>query len=302
MTPKKRKHEQPDAQIVQGHVLDVLAGMEAESVSCVVTSPPYWSQRKYEAPDVMWPDGWRGQLGLEPTVELYVEHTVEWLRAVRRVLRPDGTCWVNLGDGYASNPAKGGSGPGGKELAYGINEAYGDARRGRDGFGGADLKEKDLILAPFRIALAAQADGWYIRSVVIWHVLNGLPESVKDRPTVTHEYILFMTKSARYFHDYAAAREAGKSSAGRNMSSVWAFLTARVREGNYASFPEELPKRCILASCPPDGLVLDPFVGVGTTGVVARRLGRRFVGIELSKKYCRMAAKRMEQTTLGIPL
>lgn len=391
----KRKPEQPNAQIVQGHVLDVLAGMEAESVSCCVTSPPYWSQRKYDAPDVTWPDGWCGQLGLEPTVELYVEHTVEWLRAVHRVLRPDGVCWVNLGDGYASNPAKGGSGAGGKEETW-----HGGAydRRSRGGLG--TLKEKDLVLMPFRVALAAQADGWWVRSVIIWSKPNAMPESVRDRPTQSHEYLLLLTKNPTYWYDQEAVREAisqssidrisqptfdqqtggdkdyGKgtnpnrsarravenlkekwsrsgqsrttdglhegrwdqyiNSAGRNMRSVWTFPTAQSKDAHFAVFPEEMPRRIILASCPqyfcprcgipgPDtrrggaalrerywrryhggkteaGITLDPFAGVGTAGVVARRLGRRFVGIELSKKYCRMAAKRMEQTTLGIPL
>lgn len=408
----KRKPEQPDVQLIQGHVLDVLAGMEAESVSCVVTSPPYWSQRKYEADDVMWSDGWTGQLGLEPTVEQYVEHTVEWFRAVHRVLRPDGVCWVNLGDGYASNPAKGGSGLGGKEETW-HRGAY--DRRSRGGLG--TLKEKDLVLMPFRVALAAQAAGWWVRSVVIWNKPNCMPESCKDRPTTAHEYVLFLTKSANYWYDSEAVREVPSAASmarisqpnfdqqtggprdygktginpsrsarkalenfaanpGRNMRSVWTFPTAQTREGtNFAVFPEELPRRCILASAPQaicskcgvarmrvvarpqppaemrnretatilalgdkgatrvgggqklqdwyeanppqttgwtsckckspsyvPGLVLDPFAGVGTTGVVARRLGRRFVGIELSKKYCRMATKRMEQGTLGIPL
>ncbi len=374
MTSKKRKPEQPDAQIIQGHVLDVLAGMEAESVSCVVTSPPYWSQRKYDAPDIVWGGkpkckhrwvthpgdsrggsgpgakeagntyarseqrgdtcsrcgAWRGQLGLEPTPELYVEHTLDVLRAIRRVLRLDGCVWWNIGDGYAGGSVIRGDGKWPDKH---------DPSLPRTAFGRiGTLKPKDLVLMPDRVALAAQADGWWVRSKVIWNKTNAMPESCKDRPTTSHEYLLMLTKNATYWYDQEAVREAhaddwhsrastwrdGKAKgqqhemyhkfkdarpfanppnpSGRNMRSVWTFPTAQTPEAHFATFPEELPRRCILASCPSDGTVLDPFAGTGTTGAVAQRLGRRFVGIELSEKYCAMAAKRMEQTTLGMPL
>ncbi len=522
---------QGEAVILQGHVLDVLATLPAESVSCVVTSPPYWSLRKYEALDVVWggepecdhewgvnaeatemysgsrrwqhldnyrgtirpemaekvrdtfpgawqrtdPSGatcsrcgaWRGQYGLEPTPELYVEHTLDVLRAIRRVLRPDGCIFWNIGDGYASAHSNEG------DTSRWQHEG-GGSRKGRYAKG-TGLKPKDLVLMPFRVALAAQADGWWVRSVIIWSKPNCMPESCKDRPTTAHEYVLMLTKNGTnplywyqvrgqrptmtsppaglrgdenidweyvrdaegevlldnkgkprrrtlwegvpYWYDQEAVREAYTESTvgrfsqatlmeqqggakqadplgpyqgggnankshkiaqslanhpaqGRNLRSVWEFPTAQTPEAHFATFPEELPRRCIEASCPreicakcgtarvrvveqltaptevltntrtptrdpdvkhiesgghsygsgqayqdwaeshppettgwtscacaePDyqpGIVLDPFAGIGTTGIVAKRLGRRFIGIELSEKYAAMARDKL---------
>ena len=340
--------------VITGDVLAVLADMEPESVSCVVTSPPYFSLRKYDAPDVVWggePDcehrflsasshplltggksekqatnagsyvadqhgnrvaecaecaecgAWRGQFGLEPTPELYVEHTVQVLRAIRRVLRPDGVVWWNIGDSYAGGGVVRGDGKWPDKHDSSLQRtAY-----GRIG----TLKPKDLVLMPERVALAAQADGWWVRSRIIWHKPNAMPESVRDRPTDAWEHIWVLTTNARYWYDQEAVREAGDGT-GRNMRNVWTFPTAATPEAHFATFPEELPRRCILAACPPEvcancrtapvripepdyqpGLVLDPFCGIGTTGLVARRLGRRFVGIELSPKYAAMAREKM---------
>ncbi len=584
-------------EILEGDVLTRLAEMPAESVNCVVTSPPYWSLRKYDAPDVVWggdpdcehewgdivmggesydnavrwehgdsdkaklrkdfPDAWQkqtpqgqfcarcrawlGQFGLEPTPELYVEHTLDVLRGIRRVLRPDGVVFWNIGDGYWGSAAKGGSGAGGKEDRWHGDGVY--DRRYRGTANPPGLKPKDLVLMPFRVALAAQAPqppeykiksevdrawlaamldgegcvyihrrwkgrknptygcaiqisntnmpvlercraltgmgtinksnvsrrktiyrwclmsrearvllrelypyiiikrvqikaalaapssgpdaehawdsikklnqgevpvedvwpepkglvgepGWYVRSVIVWNKPNCMPESAKDRPTTAHEYILMLTKNERYWWDQEAVREPhspdGRTAttapigdgshanyqggdgherwpnSGRNLRSVWTFPTAQTPEAHFATFPPELPRRCIEAACPrevcakcgtarvrlvesggrqaddgphawtrskgdgdetsnagarraagvlpnhhyeqntigwsdcgceePDyqaGIVLDPFAGVGTTLYVARQLGRRYVGIELSPTYAAMARQKL---------
>ncbi len=352
--------------ILSGHVLDRLADLEAESVSCVVTSPPYWSLRKYDAEDVVWGGkagcehccwnenhatcahcgAWRGQYGLEPTPELYVEHTLDVLRGIRRVLRPDGVVWWNIGDGYAAASQSHGNPRKRPELTGGGLGSWSTRDVGYSKAATPGLKPKDLVLMPFRIALAAQADGWWVRSVVIWAKPNAMPESVTDRPTTAHEYVLMLTKSARYWYDADAVREAPSESTlhrqqyatgdvqpghdarngkerfasqtpaytpeggrnlrtvwtfptaqtpegGRNLRTVWTFPTAQTPEAHFATFPPELPRRCIEASCPEDGLVLDPFAGVGTTGYVALQLGRRFVGIELSEKYAAIARTKL---------
>jgi len=252
----------PDGKVtlLHGHVLDVLREMPAESVNCVVTSPPYWSLRKYDCDPVVWggdsacehewqtgvvkgecrlnekmdktgmsfsprktsPEAfqkvehqhatcslcgaWRGQYGLEPTPELYVEHTMMWLREVRRVLRKDGTCWINIGDGYAGG---GNNSSNSKPIAakQGSNAGAGSVGGIGKGPVGNGLKPKDAVLMPFRLALAAQADGWWVRSVIIWAKPNPMPESVRDRPTDAHEYIFLLTKSKTYWYDAEAIRE-----------------------------------------------------------------------------------------------
>lgn len=466
------------AEVRQGDVLAELRKMPDESVSCVVTSPPYWSLRKYDADDVTWPGNdpacehtldaapmqsegyegsrrwqhedvsrqetpdawvkepvrtyqqgqgqdaradtwetggrpkagdtelsygdkqfdatcsrcgaWRGQLGLEPTPELFVEHTMLWLREVRRVLRSDGVCFVNIGDGYASTPT---GNRGTKSSLHGAQtsekyqetlDQYTETKISRPPIP-PGLKPKDLVLMPQRLALAAQADGWWVRSVIIWAKPNAMPESCRDRPTSSYEQILMLTRSARYWWDQEAVREAhspdGRTAtaapigpgshesyqgadgherwpnSGRNMRDVWTFSTAQSTESHFATFPEELPRRCILAACPREvcqgcgearvrvveiakasatnshqkfgksdgtdhgqaeqpyrvassinvgwstcscdsptyapGVVLDPFAGTGTTGVVALRLGRSFIGIELSPKYAEMARTKL---------
>lgn len=493
----------PELRVIEGDVLQELAKLPERSVSCVVTSPPYWSLRRYDAPDTIWNDlaacphdweeelrqderytgkrkwqhigqeaqaagvkvrdldpnawghpkvadsatcdrcgAWRGQFGREPTPELYVEHTVIALRAIRRVLRDDGVVWWNIGDGYAGSGQGRGSDPG---KAVFTDDDLGPKMPLAPG-----LKPKDLILMPERVALAAQADGWWIRWRVIWHKPNAIPESVGDRPTDDLEIVWGLVKNgvkplywynlkglrpmmdrpppglrgeegvdwnyARdqdgtvllddegkprrrtlwrgvpYWYDQEAVREAhspdGRKAttapiakwqeqqpslpgherwpgSGRNLRSVWTFPTAQTKEHHFAVFPEELPRRCIEASCPREvcrscgrprvrlvetethyeggsgragtpaddlggkwgdarygkkillgpvvdtrtigwsdcgceepeyepGLVLDPFVGTGTTGVVAARLGRRFVGIELSPTYAEMAREKLK--------
>lgn len=283
---------------------------------------------------------WRGELGSEPTIELYAEHVVAIFREVRRVLRKDGTLWLNVGDSYAGS----GRGPTGKTGIGDQERRQGfttDRRLGR-GFRAAGyemrdtpavpgLKSKDLCLIPFRLALALQADGWWIRSDIVWAKPNPMPESVTDRPTRAHEYIFLLTKSPRYFYDADAIREpntegaiarfgnnhamstagrkyegmGGESLAaaatrmpewrpnGHNMRSVWTLPTESFEGAHFATFPTELVKRCILAGSREGDLVLDPFVGSGTTVMVALRYGRRAIGIELNPEYVGMARRRI---------
>jgi len=249
--------------LLEGDCRAVLPTLPAESVQCVVTSPPYWGLRDY---------GVAGQLGLEPTSEEYLATMVGVFREVRRVLRADGTCWVNMGDGYNANQGAGFDthGDGGLRKALAASPKL--ARP-------AGLKPKDLIGMPWRLALALQADGWFLRADIIWAKPNPMPESVTDRPTKAHEYVFLLTKSARYFYDADAVREPASSltsgnvarvvanggvgrrpadhlashvpwsndGTGRNLRSVWTIPTAPYPEAHFATFPPDLARRCIVA-------------------------------------------------------
>jgi DNA modification methylase len=295
-------------QILEGDCRAVLATLEPESVQCVVTSPPYWGLRDYSV---------EGQLGLEPTPEEYITTMVEVFREVRRVLRKDGTVWLNMGDSYSTD------GPG---AAYGWTNGKTSVRDAatiasyRHSLTG--LPAKNLVGIPWRLAFALQADGWYLRSDIIWAKPNPMPESVTDRPTKAHEYVFLLTKSARYFYDADAVREpsdhpnlVGKlqrvsyhdasamrgdgdriveRTAARNLRSVWKIPTEPFPEAHFATFPKKLVEPCIRAGSKTGDLVLDPFAGSGTVGVVALRLGRSFVGIELSPVYAEMACRCIE--------
>lgn len=414
-----------DWRIEQGDVLDVLRVMASESVHMVVTSPPYWSLRDYGVP---------GQLGLEPTVAEYIEHMVEVFREVRRVLRADGTAWVNMGDSYVAGPTGRQDGPIkkdrqhlkelGERLGCGggnkySSEQYQDSTNAMIAKGGryrvdnlrkdagaarkyGGLKPKDLCMVPARLALALQDDGWWLRSEITWCKRAPMPESVTDRPTSATERIYLLTKSARYFYDADAVREAGEGygrgtgpgafrsqrytnnrafdnsadapdsgthahsyEGGRNLWNYWLLSPEPYSAAHFATFPTEIPRRAILAgtsergacaecgapwervvereatpdhikaqfeaartrteddhgrhdgfttrkpnytrevygvswqpTCKHDAptvpaLVLDPFAGSGTTLMVALRLGRRAVGIELNPDYIRMARERI---------
>ena len=280
--------------------------MPDQSVSCVVTSPPYFGLRDY---------GHDGQIGLEQTPAEFVAKLVEVFSEVHRVLRDDGTLWLNLGDSYARNPAKGGSGPGGKNREwYGDN--YGEARGAAIPSG---LKEKDLIGIPWRVAFALQEAGWYLRQDIIWHKPNPMPESVRDRCTKAHEYLFLLTKSERYFYDAKAVREpevcgrmrgpalhpdtvstngnsglARRESDGfRNRRSVWTVATRPYKGAHFATFPPDLIEPCILAGCPEGGVVLDPFGGSGTTAGVALAHGRRAILCELNPEYAALVPDRV---------
>jgi len=298
--------------ILTGDVLEHLKTIADESIHCCVTSPPYWGLRDY---------GVTGQLGLEKTPEEFVAKMVEIFSEVKRVLRDDGTLWLNLGDSY--------NGSGGDHKPEHNNESgfQGKLMRGVQAKNTLTLKPKDLCGIPWRVAFALQADGWYLRSDIIWHKPNPMPESVTDRPTKAHEYMFLLAKSQKYYFDQDAVMEKAISEGprggnllnntakgpnggnkrwegdraldwaenGRNIRSVWTIATHSFPEAHFATFPEKLVDPCIKAGCPSDGLVLDPFMGSGTTGIVALNLGRRFIGIELNPKYVEIAEKRLEQ-------
>ena len=443
----------------QGHVPDVLREMPAESVHCVVTSPPYWGLRDYGLEPQVWDDpgdcehewgdgiithkggkqknehggqrvgrdfsaqnavrdqsngqfcrccnAWKGSLGLEPTPELYIQHIAEVFREVRRVLRKDGTCWVNIGDSYASG--KGDCfNPGGGDNSLGRHKkeagAHPLSRGNVSDLRKSGLKPKDLCMIPARVALALQNDGWWLRSDIIWSKSNPMPESVTDRPTRSHEYVFLLTKSAKYFYDADAVREAHKepwrsgkkesdnphsgrlddpnkeqaaftvgqreyNPAGRNLRSVWTIPTQPFPQAHFATFPEKLASTCIKAGtsvkgcCPECGspwtriidykanyekrepahqpnntpskvdstgwkqpkretigweptckhysayakkyggditpcTVLDPFAGSCRALIVAKKLGRRGIGIDLKGEYLDMPKKELSQEVM----
>jgi len=298
-------------QIIEGDCRDMLATLLAQSVHCCVTSPPYFGLRDY---------GVDGQIGLEPTPDEFVAELVAVFREVRRVLRDDGTVWLNLGDSYNSGAS---GGLGGSTLGGGQSNQGVSNRSGRGVVN--SLKPKDLIGIPWRVAFALQADGWYLRQDIIWHKPNPMPESVTDRCTKAHEYVFMLSKSARYFYDADAIAEPvapstverlsqdvesqrgsdrvpGKTngtmkavgSDTRNARSVWTIPTQPFKEAHFATFPPDLAERCIKAGCPVGGTVLDPFGGAGTTGLVADRLQRNAVLIELSPAYADIARRRIE--------
>ena len=313
--------------LIQGDCIEVLRGLEDESVQCVVTSPPYYGLRDY---------GVVGQIGLEQSPEEYVEKMVGVFREIRRVLRNDGTVWLNLGDSYWGG--KGQSAHGDAErhiarLAAGktINRPYQEIGKmgetlNKDGEH-ETIKPKDLIGIPWRVAFALQADGWWLRSDIIWHKPNPMPESVKDRPTKSHEYMFLLTKSARYYYDAEAVkepsvypdddrksrvngdakdfqREGNKLAFGsqtyptRNCRSVWTIPTQSYSGAHFATYPEKLVEPCIKAGTKAGDVVLDPFCGSGTTGKVAVKLGRDFIGIELNPEYIELAKKRIGDAVL----
>jgi DNA modification methylase len=299
--------------LLTGDVRERLAELPDASVQCCVTSPPYWGLRDY---------GTDGQLGLEPTPAAYVASLVAVFREVGRVLRDDGTLWLNLGDSYCGGGGYAPDAPsnlaGSKQTTIGGACKTTAATKTPSG-----LKPKDLVGIPWRLAFALQADGWYLRSDIIWNKPNPMPESVTDRPTKSHEYVFLLTKSARYFYDAEAVREEGPTytrkaggykgfdkthigmnqkggmadkdttTVGRNCRSVWTITTQPYPDAHFATFPEALPERCIKAGTKLGDTVLDPFAGSGTTGQVAVQLGRSFIGIELNADYADLARTRI---------
>lgn len=293
-------------------------------VQTCITSPPYWGLRDY---------GHDGQIGLEPTPEAFVLELVAVFREVRRVLRDDGTLWLNLGDSYAHDSRGGHSGSStklkGRRNASATHRAA-DKRGGMP----TGYKPKDLIGQPWMVAFALRADGWYLRSDIIWHKANPMPEAVTDRPSKCHEYLFLLAKSERYFYDAAAVREpiagtlhhggdtrtqrkASANAAGsrnneswatsmrnrgenldgkRNRRSVWTTISEPFAGAHFATFPPKLIEPCVLAGSRPGDLVLDPFFGSGTTGEVAEKHGRRWIGFDLG--YDKLAKERTAQRSL----
>lgn len=259
-----------------GDCRKVLGELPAAIFQTCVTSPPYWGLRDY---------GIAGQIGAEATIEAYVENLTAVFRQVRRTLRDDGTLWLNIGDSYTS---------GGRTWR---DVDAKNAARGMDYRAPtpAGLKRKDLVGVPWRVAFALQADGWYLRTDIIWHKPNGQPESVKDRPARSHEYLFLLSKSERYFYDADALKEPTADGKGvRSRRSVWSLNTEPYAGAHFAVFPSELARLCIRGGSRTGDLVLDPFLGAGTTGMVALREGREFLGIELNSEYAALARERMD--------
>lgn len=319
-----------------------LKSLPDKFVHCCVTSPPYYGLRDY---------GVNGQIGLEETLEQYINNMVEVFREVYRVLRDDGTLWVNIGDSY-SGGGRGGN-PGHSEHQKQKTNA---GSLGVRNVKRSPFKDKDLIGVPWMLAFALRADGWYLRQDIIWHKPNPMPESVTDRCTKAHEYIFLLSKSARYYYDAEAIRkpladasvqrlsqdienqngsdrvpgktngkmkavgqyvggtkhknlnlpdphtfhktrnsngDEWRSDGYANKRSVWTVTTKPFSEAHFATFPEDLIVDCIKAGCPIDGTVLDPFMGAGTTALVARKLNRNFIGFELNPEYIRISENRL---------
>jgi site-specific DNA-methyltransferase (adenine-specific) len=294
--PKENRYFETENGILYNRdVLECLKQIPNESIDCVITSPPYWALRDY---------GIEGQLGLEPTFHEYLEKLWCIFDEVYRVLKPTGTLWVNLGDTYFSKT------------------------KGRID---SDYTEKCLCMIPERFAIGMIERGWILRNQIIWHKPNCMPQSVKDRFTVDFEKIFFFVKQRKYYfeqilepysnnsriEDYKGRAikeyekhlaqnpsdtkrriiESMKRRGGRNKRTVWSITTRSFKGAHFAVFPPEIPEICIKAGCPKDGIVMDIFMGTGTTADVAEQLNRRWIGIELEEKYCEIAKKRIEEAT-----
>ena len=323
--------------IINGNSLEVLKSLPDNSIDCCVTSPPYYALRDY---------GCDGQIGLEETPEKYIESLCDVFSEVRRVLTPEGTLWLNIGDSYNGNKV------GNTEVVK--NKKVSESNDFHKKLWGG-TKPKDLIGIPWMLAFALRSQGWYLRQDIIWHKPNPMPESVTDRCTKSHEYIFLMSKSQKYYFDYEAIQEpcadqsrtnyaCGNRTNGinkdrndndfgersknwkprtkncqydgqkpnsfhlsrengepdkeyyvRNKRDVWSVNVKPCSEAHFATYPFELIKPCILAGCPENGIVLDPFMGSGTTAIVARSLNRNYLGVELNPEYIKIAHKRLEK-------
>lgn len=268
-----------DSALIQGDARKVLAQFPDGVFQACITSPPYWSLRNYHI---------QGQIGLEMSLTEYIENLVAVFEEVRRVLRDDGTLWLNIGDSYTSG-GRTWRAPDKKNPVRAM-----DVRPPTP----EGLKPKDLIGVPWRLAFALQAAGWYLRADTIWNKPNCQPESVKDRPTRSHEYLFLLSKSERYLYNHEAVRGPN----GRNLRTVWDIPTQAYPDAHFATFPLSLVEPCVALSTRPGDLVLDPFIGSGTTGEAALRMGRRFVGVELNPDYIAIAERRIQKVPLPLPL
>jgi len=259
-----------ESALIVGDSKKVLAELPDQVFQTCVTSPPYWSLRNYNIP---------GQIGLEFALEDYVTSLLEVLEQVRRVLKDNGTLWLNIGDSYTSG-GRTWRAPDKKNPVRAMDIRPPTPK---------GLKPKDLIGVPWRLAFALQSAGWFLRADLIWNKPNCQPESVKDRPTRSHEYVFLFSKSERYLYDGGAVRGPNN----RNLRTVWNIHTRAYRHAHFATFPTGLVEPCLAVGSRSGDLVLDPFVGSGTTGLVALRMGRRFVGIELNPDYVDIAERRL---------
>jgi len=262
-------------EVLVGDSLDLLPKLTTESIQCCVTSPPYWGLRDYEH---------SAQIGSEPSPVDYVQNLIKIFREVRRVLRNDGTLWLNIGDGYARN---GGVGKHGPNAIVGNTKKLIQKRNCKvpDCWG---LKDRDLLGMPWRVAFALQEDGWILRSKITWVKKNPMPESVKNRPTSATEEIFMFAKSTTYYYNSESIRE----ESGANLRNYWILNQDAGKYGHPAAFPRELARRCILLGSNEGQIVLDPFGGSGTTGIVANELHRKAIIIELNPTYAEMALSR----------
>lgn len=259
--------------IFQGDAEELLSRLPPDFFRCCITSPPYWGLRDYGAD---------GQIGNEEDPEEYVGRLVAVFEHVRRVLAEDGTLWLNVGDSYTS-------GNRGYRAPDKKNPIRAMAYRARTP---DDLKPKDLVGIPWRLAFALQRAGWYLRSDIIWEKPNCMPESVKDRPTRSHEYLFLLSKSLRYYYDHESVRVDNR----RNRRTVWSIPTEPFTGAHFATFPPKLVEPCVLAGSRLGDWVLDPFFGAGTVGVVCEEQHRNYVGIELKPEYVRLAVDRIRRT------
>ena len=317
-------------QIIQGDIRVIGKTIPSQSVNCIVTSPPYWNLRDYDHSD---------QIGLEPDPEMYVQSIVNIFHELKRMLRDDGTLWLNLGDTFLAN------------RTYQVSDSKSKNVGNHHGMKTSNigLKPKNLIGIPWRVALALQNDGWYLRSDIIWHKPNCMPESVTDRPTRSHEYLFLLSKCASYYYDQDAIREPFQnkqvsnlanglsdghsacatftrenskrerpifgqnhgthranrdnpnySPLGRNKRSVWDVPVKPYKGAHSAVFPPDLIEPCILAGCPVNGVVLDPFFGSGTVGEVCIKNNRNWLGVELNSDYIKLANDRMNGIQLSM--
>ena len=306
--------------IICGDALEILKKFPDESINCSITSPPYYGLRDYHKKE---------QIGREKTVEEYLDRLINVFREVRRVLKKDGTCFIVIGDSYAGTSSK-------KEQR---DPKYPKGRNGQNpsitqkvlGY-----KSKDLMGIPWRLAFALREDGWYLRSDIIWHKENAMPEACRDRPTRSYEHIFLLSKSPRYYYDYDSLAEPmkevskkryvrGRSKENkylnensgakiqkineargygqykgdnipqfRNKRDIWTINTTSFRGNHYAAFPPKLAEICMIAGCPKDGIILDPFIGSGTVGLVSLLHNRKYIGIELNEEYVNLTKKRIE--------
>jgi len=265
-------------EIVIGDALSVLKVLSSNICRCCITSPPYWGLRDYGVP-------LDNQIGAELSLNDYINNLTDIFSEIKRVLTPDGTLWLNIGDSYTSgnrtwrdadekNPAR--------KMVYRPPTPDG-------------LKPKDLIGVPWRIALALQESGWYLRSDIIWYKPNCQPESVKDRPTRSHEYVFLFSKSEKYLYNYEAIKETSNSHGSlRHRRTVWPINTEAFHGAHFATFPPKLVELCLLAGSEPGDIVIDPFFGSGTVGEVCLKHDRKFIGIEIKEEYADIAKKRLK--------
>lgn len=309
-----------------GNALEILKTFPDASINMCITSPPYWGLRDYKTDPVKWQDGWLGELGAEPDFNAYINHLCDIFDEIKRVLKDDGTCWVNIGDTYGG---------------CSLNSSYGVKAKGETSF----LKSvehlqkvahtrgkysKSLLLIPFRFAIEMSNRGWTVRNVIIWQKPNATPSSAKDRFTVDFEYLFFFSKNKKYYFERQLEpikqstydrcksgcginkganyqglnktnferlqkRMLSGEISGRNTRTVWSIATHAYHGAHFAVFPPTLLEIPIKAGCPEDGIVLDPFIGSGTTAIVANRLNRKWIGIELNPEYTKLAETRILQ-------